>query len=95
LGSEIQNAEGSGTFQVNNMGFMFSLWCNIIAMNRYSTIVLLLFVCAAASAQKPASLDELAGIAARGKLLYEYDQAAWHSTDAVQPAGAPKGVIDR
>jgi hypothetical protein len=46
-------------------------------MCRFSLDVLLLFVCAAGWAQKPQppSSDELAAIAARGKLLYEYDQA--------------------
>ena len=31
----------------------------------------------------PPSPDSLAGIAERGRLLAEYDQAAWHATDAV------------
>jgi len=35
--------------------------------------------------------EELAGIAERGRLLYEYDQAAWHAADAVQLAN-PKAV---
>ena len=66
-------------------------------MYRFSSGVLLLFVCAAGWAQKPhpPSADELAAIAARGKLLYEYDQAAWHSTDAVKKIGIPQGAIDR
>lgn len=34
---------------------------------------------------------ELAAITERGKLLYEYDQAAWHASDAVQMAN-PKNV---
>jgi hypothetical protein len=66
-------------------------------MCRFSLGVLLLFVCAAGWAQKPQppSGDELAAIAARGKLLFEYDQAAWHSTDAVKKLGIPEGAIDR
>jgi hypothetical protein len=32
----------------------------------------------------PPAKEELAAIAARGRLLYEYDQAAWHASDAVQ-----------
>src|SRR5271170_4167879 len=66
-------------------------------MRRSPFGVLLLFVCAAGLAQKPQppSSDELAAIATRGKLLYEYDQAAWHSTDAVKKVGIPQGVIDR
>lgn len=35
--------------------------------------------------------EELAAITERGKLLYEYDQAAWHASDAVQMAN-PKNV---
>ena len=34
---------------------------------------------------------ELAAIAERGRLLYEYDQAAWHASDAVQMAN-PKNI---
>lgn len=35
--------------------------------------------------------EELAAVTERGRMLYEYDQAAWHSTDAVQTAN-PKTV---
>lgn len=35
--------------------------------------------------------EELAAITERGRLLYEYDQAAWHASDAVQMAN-PKNV---
>lgn len=35
--------------------------------------------------------EELAAISERGRLLYEYDQAAWHASDAVQMAN-PKNV---
>ena len=35
--------------------------------------------------------QELGAITERGKLLYEYDQAAWHASDAVQMAN-PKNV---
>jgi hypothetical protein len=66
-------------------------------MCRSSLGVLLLFLCAAGWAQhpQPPSGDELAAIAARGRLLYEYDQAAWHSTDAVKGIGIQQGAIDR
>ena len=33
---------------------------------------------------KPPTAEQLAAITARGKLLSEYDQAAWHASDAVQ-----------
>ena len=35
--------------------------------------------------------EELTAITERGRLLYEYDQAAWHASDAVQMAN-PKNV---
>lgn len=50
---------------------------------------LILFSCANVFAQqqtlrdKPAAQAELDQITARGRALYEYDVAAWHSTDAV------------
>ncbi len=47
-----------------------------------------------ASAQV-ASDSELAGITSRGRLLYEYDQAAWHATDAVRAANPPKELLGR
>lgn len=39
----------------------------------------------------PPAEGELAAITERGRLLYEYDQAAWHASDAVQMAN-PKNV---
>ena len=46
-----------------------------------------------AKAQDPAppTPEELAAISERGRLLYEYDQAAWHASDAVQMAN-PRNV---
>jgi len=48
-------------------------------------IILLLFSVSAIQAQndKPPTQTELDEITARGKMLFEYDVAAWHSTDAV------------
>jgi hypothetical protein len=51
--------------------------------------LLILFACTNVFAQqqplrdKPAAQAELDQITARGRALYEYDVAAWHSTDAV------------
>ena len=59
--------------------------------------VLALSVCSlvplTASARKPpvASTEELAQITERGRLLYAYDQAAWHATDAVLGTRPAKG----
>lgn len=38
---------------------------------------------------------QLAGITARGRLLAEYDVAAWHATDAVQAAKPEQGTVER
>src|SRR6266542_4322318 len=75
----------------------FRVGRTMIAMYRSVFAALLVFVCTAGVAQKPQppSVDELVAIATHGKLLYEYDQAAWHSTDAVKKADVPQGVIDR
>ncbi|HTS34283.1 MAG TPA: hypothetical protein VMH04_01355 [Candidatus Solibacter sp.] len=66
-------------------------------MCRPSLRILFLILSAVGLAQKPQppSSDELAAIAARGRLLYEYDRAAWHSTDAVKEIGVAQGAIDR
>jgi hypothetical protein len=37
------------------------------------------------------SAEELAAITARGRILAEYDVAAWHATDVVQDLKPPKG----
>lgn len=42
-----------------------------------------------AQMEKPASSEELAAIAERGQALAEYDQAAWHASDAVQELHPP------
>jgi hypothetical protein len=34
-------------------------------------------------------------VTARGRMLYEYDQAAWHASDALQPANPPKESLGR
>lgn len=40
---------------------------------------------------QPPTSEELAAVTERGRMLYEYDQAAWHATDAVETAN-PKTV---
>jgi hypothetical protein len=47
----------------------------------------------AAGNKSPLSPAELAQITERGRLLEQYDQAAWHSTDAVQALNSPKGAV--
>jgi hypothetical protein len=65
-----------------------------------ATVTLLLSVAAiathSAGAQartprtEPASVEELRGIVTRGRQLAQYDQVAWHATDAVQAQPAPR-----
>lgn len=61
------------------------------------TIVLLSCCVTIALAQKkaPVSQEELNEISARGRLLAEYDQAAWHATDAVMATHPQKDSDSR
>ena len=56
------------------------------------SLLFLSFSNAFAQREKPATQAELDEITARGKMLYEYDVAAWHSTDAVMALSQPKAV---
>ncbi len=63
------------------------------------TIILLLIfitatISAAAQRVKPADEAELKEITSRGRLLAEYDAAAWHSTDAVMATKPEKGSFN-
>lgn len=65
---------------------------------KLETLVVLLAAAAiaatwTAAAQQPVGTTskELAAITERGRMLYEYDQAVWHASDAVQTAN-PKTV---
>jgi len=61
-----------------------------------SFLVVLLFTFAAlAQRSEPASKTELAEITERGRMLFNYDVAAWHSTDAVVALSPPKGSFAR
>lgn len=57
----------------------------------------IIFLTSIASAKKkcPLSDAESAAITARGSLLAQYDQAAWHSTDAVLAMNPEKGSVTR
>jgi hypothetical protein len=63
----------------------------------YLVLVLAVLFAAPALAQKEAlpSESDLAAISGRGRLLYEYDQAAWHSSDAVMAAKPEKAKLGR
>lgn len=59
--------------------------------------VLLAYCMVAIAEQKPVPLSpqQLAEITERGKLLAEYDQAAWHATDAVMATNPKKDESSR
>ena len=63
-----------------------------------SAAVLLFCLCLAftvfAQREKPATEAELAEITQRGRMLAEYDTAAWHSTDAVLALSPKEGVFN-
>jgi hypothetical protein len=56
---------------------------------------LLLATTVLAQRNAPASKEELAEISARGRVLAEYDVAAWHATDAVMALSPPQGSVAR
>jgi len=58
-------------------------------------IVLLVAAAAFAGNDKSPSDPALAEITARGRMLYEYDQTAWHSTDAMKATNPPKESLGR
>lgn len=62
-------------------------------MQAISVVALLTSTGLAGTTQEAVALtqEDLAAITERGRLLYEYDQAAWHASDAVQMAN-PKNV---
>jgi hypothetical protein len=45
--------------------------------------------------EKPEPDPIMPDVTARGRALYEYDQAAWHASDAVQATHPPKGSLGR
>jgi len=67
-------------------------------MRKYSiTLCLVLFLTSIFFAQekKPAADPIFPDVTARGRALYEYDQAAWHATDAVQATHPPMQAVGR
>jgi hypothetical protein len=61
---------------------------------RLFLFLLLFLISATAFAEKKTeSAPVMPDITGRGRLLYEYDQAAWHATDAVQPLNPPKEFL--
>lgn len=64
--------------------------------NRLATIILVLLTAPISFAGKKKEPDPVfADVTARGRALYEYDQAAWHASDALQATNPPKGSLGR
>lgn len=66
--------------------------------NRFLVALLFLSVSLSFAKDKKAPLpstEELAAISARGRALYEYDQAAWRATDALQSLNPPRESLGR
>lgn len=66
---------------------------------RAAAVLFVLFIAAcplsAQTKKEPPSQAVLAEISARGRALFEYDTAAWYSTDAVQALKPKEGSIER
>ncbi len=60
---------------------------------RKRTLLVLLVLSLPMFAKKNESAPIMTDITARGRMLYEYDQAAWHATDAVQMLHPPKEFL--
>jgi hypothetical protein len=58
-------------------------------------VVILLACVATGNSQSSPTKAELSAITARGRMLAEYDQAAWHSTDAVVAMKPAEGSVER
>ena len=58
-------------------------------------LLFLLIAAAAAERREPASASELGDITKRGRLLAEYDEAAWRATDAVIASKPEPGAVSR
>lgn len=66
-------------------------------ISKFLSILLTAFLFSNVQAQndKPPTQAELDDITARGKMLFEYDVAAWHSTDAVFAMSPEEGSFTR
>jgi hypothetical protein len=58
-------------------------------------LILLLTAASLAGKKKPEADPIMPDVTARGRALYEYDQAAWHATDAVQALHPPDPLVGR
>lgn len=61
----------------------------------FAAILLVFLSLAPAFATNKESGTILPDVTARGRMLFEYDQAAWHATDAVQETNPPREALGR
>jgi hypothetical protein len=54
---------------------------------------LLMIVASPAAAQRTIPSADLATVSARGQAIYDYDQAAWHTTDAMTEKHLPDAAL--
>jgi hypothetical protein len=66
-------------------------------LKRLVAVILVLFVTSISvtGKKKPDADPIMPDITARGRALFEYDQAAWHATDAVQAVHPPAQAVGR
>src|SRR5689334_2132789 len=63
-------------------------------MRKRLIVVLVVLLAATSVAKKNSQGDPImADVTARGRAIFEYDQAAWHATDAVQAEHPPEQSI--
>jgi len=61
----------------------------------FAAFVVLVAFCSLSARDKPQPGPILPEVTARGRALYEYDQAAWHATDAVRAMHPPEQLVGR
>jgi hypothetical protein len=69
----------------------------VFMQRRLVAIILVLFLASisVSGKKKPDADPVMPDVTARGRALFEYDQVAWHATDAVQAAHPPAQTVGR
>jgi hypothetical protein len=73
------------------------LVARVFMPRRLVAIILVLFLASisVSGKKKPDADPVMPDVTARGRALFEYDQAAWHATDAVQATHPPTQAVSR
>src|SRR5947209_3740812 len=65
-------------------------------MTKRIVVLILISTCLSFAGEKKSKTDPvMSDVTARGRALYEYDQAAWHATDAVLAMHPPEDYRPR